>query len=89
LKLTTEDMSIRFTTDDELDQTNEDVLKLISIFIKDDMSRQRVLNAILVILSMMFKKDFPDEVERMKAIDSISNVIKINAASKNESGTTQ
>jgi len=89
LKLTTEDMSIRFTTDAELDQTNEDVLKLISVFIKDDMSRQRVLNVILTILSMMFKKDFPDEAERMKAIDSISSVIKINSANKNESDTVQ
>lgn len=89
MKLTTEDMSIRFTTDAELDQTNEDVLKLISVFIKDDMSRQRVLNVILTILSMMFKKDFPDEAERMKAIDSISSVIKINSANKNESDTVQ
>jgi hypothetical protein len=89
LKLTGDDITIRFTTDVELKQTDDDVLMLFSVFIKENMSRQRVLNAILVILSMMFRKDFQDEVERMKAIDDISSVIKINAADKNESGAVQ
>ena len=65
------------------------MLMLLAIFIDKNISRQRVLNAILTILVMMFKKDFPDEVERMKAIDEIANVIKINASSKNKSGISQ
>lgn len=89
MKLTTADMTVRFSTDEESKQTDDDVLMIISLFIEKNVSRQRVLNAILILLSMMFKKDFPDENERMKAIDEIARAIKINSANKNESDTVQ
>jgi hypothetical protein len=89
LKLESDDVVIRFTTEEESRQTDDDVLLFLSLFMDKNLSRQRVLNAILAILSMMFKKDFPNEVERMKAIDILSGALKINASSKNESGVTQ
>lgn len=89
MKITSDDITTRYATLAESRQTDDDMLMLLAIFIDKNISRQRVLNAILTILVMMFKKDFPDEVERMKAIDEIANVIKINASSKNKSGISQ
>lgn len=89
MKITSDDITTRNATLAESRQTDDDTLMLLAIFIDKNISRQRVLNAILTILVMMFRKDFPGEVERMKAIDEIANVIKINASSKNQSGVTQ
>jgi hypothetical protein len=65
-------------TTGEIERVLADVVTLQELFLREDMTKQQVLNAFVELLSTMLVKDFPQKEKRESIIDAIGETIKQN-----------